>query len=149
MVKHTPKIRWQPADQLFESVWSFCGVGAKEVKKLITNTFACFPEVFCKKACSWKLVASKPAIILKTGSSKGVFLWNLRNSQEHLLWRTFKNNWFFFGFYKIFRNLFSGHVCWTLNEIKNIIANHIKVNIKLRLYLQPLPAIFRKKSHPQ
>ena len=49
MVKHTEKIRRQPIDELFECVWPFCGVGAKRVKKLITNTFACYPEVFCKK----------------------------------------------------------------------------------------------------
>ena len=32
MVKHTQTIRWQIADELFECVWSFCGIGAKRVK---------------------------------------------------------------------------------------------------------------------
>ena len=28
MVKHTQTIRWQYAHELFECVWTFCGVGA-------------------------------------------------------------------------------------------------------------------------
>ena len=32
MVKHTQPIRRQIADELFECVWSFCGVGALRVK---------------------------------------------------------------------------------------------------------------------
>ena len=28
MVKHIQTIRWQIAEELFECVWSFCGVGA-------------------------------------------------------------------------------------------------------------------------
>ena len=33
MVKHTQTIRWQIADELFECVWPFCGVGALKVNK--------------------------------------------------------------------------------------------------------------------
>ena len=32
MVKHTQTIRFQFPDELFECVWSFCGVGAERVK---------------------------------------------------------------------------------------------------------------------
>ena len=31
MVKHTQTIRWQIADELFECVWPFCGIGAERV----------------------------------------------------------------------------------------------------------------------
>ena len=37
MVKHTQTIRPQIADELFECVWRFCGVGALRVK-----IFGCF-----------------------------------------------------------------------------------------------------------
>ena len=33
MVKHPKTIRWQIADELFECVWPFCGIGALRVKK--------------------------------------------------------------------------------------------------------------------
>ena len=32
MVKHTQTIRWQFANELFECVWPFCGIGASRVK---------------------------------------------------------------------------------------------------------------------
>ena len=35
-----------------------------------------------------KLRAFRPATLLKRDSYKGVFLWNLRNYEEHLFWRT-------------------------------------------------------------
>ena len=35
-----------------------------------------------------KLQAFRPATLLKIDSYTSVFLWNLRNSEEHLLWRT-------------------------------------------------------------
>ena len=34
MVQHTPTIRWQIADELFEYVWPFCQISAYNVKKL-------------------------------------------------------------------------------------------------------------------
>ena len=58
------------------------------------------PEVFLKffanftgKHLYWslfftKLQAFRPATLLKIDSYTGVFLWNLRNSEEHLFWRT-------------------------------------------------------------
>ena len=58
------------------------------------------PEVFLKffanftgKHLCWslfftKLQAFRPATLLKIDSYTSVFLWNLRNSEEHLLWRT-------------------------------------------------------------
>ena len=58
------------------------------------------PEVFLKffanftgKHLCWslfftKLQAFRPATLLKIDSYTGVFLWNLRNSEEHLFWRT-------------------------------------------------------------
>ena len=58
------------------------------------------PEVFLKffanftgKHLCWslfftKLQAFRPATLLKIDSYTSVFLWNLRNSEEHLFWRT-------------------------------------------------------------
>ena len=58
------------------------------------------PEVFLKffanftgKHLCWslfftKLQAFRPATLLKIDSYSSVFLWNLRNSEEHLFWRT-------------------------------------------------------------
>ena len=37
MVKHTQTIRRQFADELFESVWPFFGIGAKRVKYDISS----------------------------------------------------------------------------------------------------------------
>ena len=34
MVKHTPIIRRQIADELFEYVWPFCQIGTYRIKKL-------------------------------------------------------------------------------------------------------------------
>ena len=34
MVKHTKTIRRHIADELFECVWPFCGIGASMVKKI-------------------------------------------------------------------------------------------------------------------
>ena len=36
MVKHTQTIRRQIADELFECVWTFCGIGAWRVNNMIT-----------------------------------------------------------------------------------------------------------------
>ena len=36
MVKHTQTIRRQIADELFECVWTFCGIGAWRVNYMIT-----------------------------------------------------------------------------------------------------------------
>ena len=36
MVKHTQTIRRQFADELFECVWPFCGIGAERVKEELT-----------------------------------------------------------------------------------------------------------------
>ena len=35
MVKYTQAIRRQIADELFECVWPFCGIGAERVKNLL------------------------------------------------------------------------------------------------------------------
>ena len=37
MVKHTQAIRPQFADELFECVWPFCGVGAQRIKKVVDS----------------------------------------------------------------------------------------------------------------
>ena len=39
MVKHTQAIRWQFADEFFECVCSFCGVGTERVKKWKPKNF--------------------------------------------------------------------------------------------------------------
>ena len=48
MVKQTPT-RWQIADELFEFVWSFCGVGASKVNPdmyFVKNSQAYFENVY-------------------------------------------------------------------------------------------------------
>ena len=59
------------------------------VKKVVLKIFGNFAG---KRLC-WSLFLMKlqgwwPAILLKRDSNTGVFLWNLRNSSEHLLRRT-------------------------------------------------------------
>ena len=38
VAKHNPTIRWQFADELFECVWPFCGIGTYRVKHQKINT---------------------------------------------------------------------------------------------------------------
>ena len=69
------------------------------------------PVVFYKKICSYKLRKfhrKTPILesllntfwrpVLKRDSNTGAFLWNLRNFQEHLFWRTSANDCFCRGF---------------------------------------------------
>ena len=37
MFKHTQTVRRKIADELFERVWSFCGIGTEKVKELFED----------------------------------------------------------------------------------------------------------------
>ena len=97
------------------------------------------PEVFLKffanftgKHLCWslfftKLQAFRPATLLKIDSYTGVFLWNLRNSEEHLYFEEHLNDSFcvlitssYIGFYNplsgIPEFLDSGRESWTLDS---------------------------------
>ena len=44
MVKYTQAIRRQIADELFECVWPFCGIGAERVKNLLERVDLVYQE---------------------------------------------------------------------------------------------------------
>ena len=63
------------------------------IHKQPPEVFLIFFANFTGKHLCWslfftKLQAFRPATLLKIDSYTSVFLWNLRNSEEHLFWRT-------------------------------------------------------------
>ena len=61
----------------------------KQPPEVFLNFFANFTGMhLCWSLFFTKLQAFRPAKLLKIDSYTRVFLWNLRNSEEHLLWRT-------------------------------------------------------------
>ena len=44
MTKHTQTIRQQIADELFESVWPFCEIGAKRFKPVLISSMINFVD---------------------------------------------------------------------------------------------------------
>ena len=55
----------------------------------VLKNFANFTEKhLCWGLLFTKLLTFRAATLLKKGPNTGVFLWNLRNSEEHLFWRT-------------------------------------------------------------
>ena len=72
MVKQTQTICWQIADELFECVWPFCGIGASRVKEIwgallyhfITNLFPFWQVEYVHLAADLRMTkAIKPQIL--------------------------------------------------------------------------------------
>ena len=63
----------------------------KQPPEVFLNFFANFTgKHLCWSLFFTKLQAFRPATLLKIDSYTSVFLWNLRNSEERLFWRTYE-----------------------------------------------------------
>ena len=76
----------------------------------------------------------RSATLLKRNSHTGIFLWNLRNLQEHLLWRTFANDLFFQSVSSVHVVLMSSHYYSHFNIQSNTLGSNL--NIKSMNYFQ-------------
>ena len=63
MVKHPKTIRWQIADELFECVWPFCGIGALRVKPSSAFTKTPFVSSFDYPQTSFEKCLHNPWFI--------------------------------------------------------------------------------------